>query len=286
LIIANGLVLIYNVKEIVMQRLAKCLSTSIMTSIDSRLPSHVRPPLGHCEYFQIKEYQLNDGCKKRLMCFSGCPPEYGCTVLIRGGTLSQLKVVKSIMRLFLLITFSTQLERAFLNDCHAQMMNSHSNELSLIRQFDLEQTIETLVTDKQSIIGLITQGLLLSTSPYVRYSAPYILRCDNQQYLPSELLYQNIYNPKYQQEQRRTSSMNNASVDNDDNRLNRDLSTFSWFYNSPYNTDMIHVHEKHKFIRDTTLLSGIDQEAKVKRYSSLLTRSMINNNRNQFVVYR
>jgi 1-phosphatidylinositol-3-phosphate 5-kinase len=87
-----------------MQRLAKCLCTTVMTSIDSRLPSHGRSSLGRCEYFQIKEYQLNDGCKKRLMFFAGCPPEYGCTVLIRGGTLQELKVVKSIMRLVLLIT--------------------------------------------------------------------------------------------------------------------------------------------------------------------------------------
>ena len=253
LIISNGPVFIYNVKEILMQRLAKCLCTSIMSSIDSRLPSNIRAPLGHCEYFQIKEFELLNGCKKRLMFFAGCPPEYGCTVLIRGGTLEQLKVVKSIMRLFLLITYSSQLEQAFLNDCYAQII-PNEGDLSFIKQFNLEQYIDTIVTTKQSIIDLIINRLLLSTSPYVKYHVPYILRCQNQQYLPSELLYQNIYNSKYQQKQER-----NMSITPDDDRQQ----PFSWFYNSPYNHELIHVDDKHDFIKDKTLIPGVNHDTKV-----------------------
>jgi len=255
-IIANGLILIYNVKESIMQRLAKCLCTSIMTSIDSRLPSHIRPPLGRCEYFQIKEYELNNSYKKRLMFFAGCPPEYGCTVLIRGGTLQQLKVVKSIMRLFLLITYSTQLEQAFLNDCYAQII-TNQNDLSIIKQFDLEQYIDSIVTNKQSIIDLITNRLLLSTSPYVRYNPPYILTCLNQQYLPSELLYQSIYNNKYQPKKE------NNVTSTDEEKPVKDANIFSWFYNAPYNNEIIHVENKHMFIKDNTLLPGINQDTKV-----------------------
>ncbi|CAF0908269.1 unnamed protein product [Rotaria sp. Silwood1] len=255
-IISNGLVLIYNVKESIMQRLSKCLCTTIMTSIDSRLPSNIQTPLGHCEYFQIKEYELNNSYKKRLMFFAGCPPEYGCTVLIRGGTLQQLKVVKSIMRLFLLITYSTQLEQAYLNDCYGQITNNYNDYLLLIKQFDLEQYIDKIVTNKQSIIDLITNGLLLSTSPYVKYNIPYILKCTNQQYVPSELLYQNIYNNKYQQKREN----NNNSIDED--KQIKDTNTYSWFYNSPYNNEIIHVHDKHKFIKDNTILPGIDQNSK------------------------
>ncbi|UJR27111.1 hypothetical protein I4U23_008410 [Adineta vaga] len=254
-IIANGLVLIYNVKESIMQRLAKCLCTTILTSIDSRLPLHVRPPLGRCEYFEIKEFELNNSYKKRLMFFAGCPPEYGCTVLIRGGTLQQLKVVKSIMRLFLLITYSTQLEQAFLNDCYAQIINNQT-DLSLIRQFDLEQYIDSVVTNKQAIIDLISNGLVLSTSPYVRYNSPHILTCTNQQYLPNELLYQNIYNTKYQQRKE-----NSVSSNDDDNHI-KDANSYSWFYNSPYNNEIIHVQDKHPFIKDKTLLPGINQDTK------------------------
>ncbi|CAF2598817.1 unnamed protein product [Rotaria sp. Silwood2] len=255
-IIANGLVLIYNVKENIMQRLSKCLRTTIMTSIDSRLPSNIQTPLGRCEYFQIKEYELNDSHKKRLMFFAGCPPEYGCTVLIRGGTLQQLKVVKSIMRLFLLITYSTQLEQSFLNDCYGQIINTYNDYLSLIKQFDLEQYIETIVTNKQSIIDLITSGLILSTSPYVKYNVPYILKCTNQQYVPSELLYQNIYNIKYQQKR------DNNITSMDEDKQIKDTNPYSWFYNSPYNNEIIHVHDKHKFIKDNTILPGNDQNAK------------------------
>ncbi|CAF0753950.1 unnamed protein product [Adineta ricciae] len=255
-IIANGLILIYNVKESIMQRLAKCLCTTIMTSIDSRLPSHIRPPLGRCEYFEIKEFELNDSYKKRLMFFAGCPPEQGCTVLIRGGTLQQLKVVKSIMRLFLLITYSTQLEQAFLNDCYAQIIVNNQNDLSIVKQFDLEQYIDTIVTNKQAIIDLISNRLLLSTSPYVRYNSPYILTCTNQQYIPNELLYQSIYNNKYQQRQ------DNSISSTDDDNQTKNTNIYSWFYNSPYNHEIIHVQDKHPFIRDNTLLPGINQDTK------------------------
>ena len=258
-IIASGLVLIYNVKESIMQRLSKCLCTTIMTSIDSRLPSHVRPPLGRCEYFQIKEYDLINGQKKRLVFFAGCPPEFGCTVLIRGGTLEQLKVVKSIMQLFLLITYSTSLEQAFLNDCHAQII-SNQNDLSTIKQFDLEYFLETMITNKQTIIQLITNGLLLSTSPYVRYHPPYILQCTNQQYLPSELLYQNLYNNKYQQRKE-----NSISSGDEEKQPNKETNTCGWFNNAPYYQDMMHVQDKHLFIKDKTIIPGINQDAKVRQ---------------------
>ncbi|CAF1555782.1 unnamed protein product, partial [Rotaria sordida] len=256
-IISNGVVLIYNVKESIMQRLSKCLRTTIMTSIDSRLPSNIQTPLGRCEYFQIKEYELNNSYKKRLMLFAGCPPEYGCTVLIRGGTLQQLKVVKSIMRLFLLITYSTQLEQSFLNDCYGQINDNYNDYLLLIKQFNLEQYIDTIITNKQSIIDLITNGLLLSTSPYVKYNIPYILTYTYRQYVPSELLYQNIYNNKYQQKR------DNSNCSFDDDKQIKDTNIYSWFYNSPYNNEIIHVHDKHKFIKDNTILPGIDQNSKV-----------------------
>ncbi|CAF3650564.1 unnamed protein product [Rotaria sordida] len=255
-IISNGVVLIYNVKESIMQRLSKCLRTTIMTSIDSRLPSNIQTPLGRCEYFQIKEYELNNSYKKRLMLFAGCPPEYGCTVLIRGGTLQQLKVVKSIMRLFLLITYSTQLEQSFLNDCYGQINDNYNDYLLLIKQFNLEQYIDTIITNKQSIIDLITNGLLLSTSPYVKYNIPYILTYTYRQYVPSELLYQNIYNNKYQQKR------DNSNCSFDDDKQIKDTNIYSWFYNSPYNNEIIHVHDKHKFIKDNTILPGIDQNSK------------------------
>ncbi|CAF3552282.1 unnamed protein product [Rotaria socialis] len=255
-IVANGLVLIYNVKESIMQRLSKCLCTTVMTSIDSRLPANFQTPLGRCEYFQVKEYELNHRYKKRLMFFAGCPPEYGCTVLIRGGTLQQLKVVKSIMRLFLLITYSTQLEQSFLNDCYAQIIDNHNDCLSIIKQFDLEQSIDSMVTNKQTIIDLISNNLLLSTSPYVRYNPPYILTCTNQPYVPSELLYQTIHNNKYQQKR----DKNNSTIDDD--KQAKDTDIYSWFYNSPYNNKIVRVHDKHNFIKDNTILPGIDQNSK------------------------
>ena len=263
LLVANGVVLIYNVKESIMQRLAKCLSTSVMKSIDSRLPAQARTPLGYCESFYIKEFQLDNGCSKRLMFFSGCPPEFCCTVLIRGGTLAQLKVVKSVMRLFLLITYSTQLERAFLQDCHAQIIGDYAEQLSSIRQFDLARYIETATNSRDSILDLIEKGLLLSTSPFVRYNPPSILIRTNEQYSASQLLYQSIFNSKYLKYK-----------ENGGNPLNKDSTALSWFYNAPYAPDVMHVRGKHNFITDVSLIPGVHPEAKVNQQieKSMVTR--------------
>lgn len=257
-LIDSGLVLIYNVKESIMQRLAKCLNTTILDSIDSRLPTQTRSSLGFCESFYVKEFQLENGCTKRLMFFSGCPPQYGCTVLIRGGTQSQLSVVKAIMRWFLLFSYSSKLERSFLNDCHARMTLDQTDGLASQRSFELENFIETAVNNKQSTIDLIQQRLILSTTPYVRYSLPYTLSCTDQQYPANEAIYQSIFNPKYTQHKE-----NGSNCLNDDKSTKDSSNSLSWFYNAPYNSEIMHVNDRHKFITDQHLIPGIHQENKV-----------------------
>ena len=50
------------------------------------------------------------------MFFDGCPQHLGCTVLLRGGTLEELKKIKTICSFMVFCDFNWQLERSFLMD--------------------------------------------------------------------------------------------------------------------------------------------------------------------------
>ncbi|CAF4964699.1 unnamed protein product, partial [Rotaria socialis] len=68
--------------------------------------------------------------------------------------------------------------------------------------------------------------------------------------------YQTIHNNKYQQKR----DKNNSTIDDD--KQAKDTDIYSWFYNSPYNNKIVRVHDKHNFIKDNTILPGIDQNSK------------------------
>ncbi|CAF1468509.1 unnamed protein product, partial [Didymodactylos carnosus] len=253
-LLSCGVVLVYNVKECVMQRLSRCLNTQILTSIDTRTPLHLRPPLGTCDYFKIQEYELEDKRKKRLMFFGGChQQELCCTVLIRGGTEQELRVVKSVMKLFLLITYSAALEQAFLNDCHAYPI---TNDLSLIRRFDLDQYIQSTIdspinNSRTSICQLLSDGFLLSTTPLIKYPHPYILSTSLVTLLPHDL-YKQIFNQKV------LAKIKVAQQQESDEKSDH----IQWYYNSPYNSELVSIQDKHPFIKDIQSVPNQNQQTK------------------------
>jgi hypothetical protein len=77
-------------------------------------------------------------------------------------------------------------------------------------------------------------------------------------------LYQNIYNNKYQQRK------DNSISSGDEDKHIQETGTFSWFNNSPYNNEIMNVQDKHNFIKDKTLIPGINQDTKVNRCFFLL----------------
>ncbi|XP_018021002.2 1-phosphatidylinositol 3-phosphate 5-kinase, partial [Hyalella azteca] len=52
--------------------------------------------------------------KKHLMFFTGCPAHLGCTVLLRGGTMAELRRVKKVVQFMVFVLYNWKLERSYL----------------------------------------------------------------------------------------------------------------------------------------------------------------------------
>ncbi|KAF2365700.1 Phosphatidylinositol-4-phosphate 5-kinase core [Trinorchestia longiramus] len=74
-------------------------------NINSNLPAPTSVPLPHAAPSTIK---------KHLMFFTGCPAHLGCTVLLRGGTLPQLRCVKNAFKFMVYVLYNWKFEKSYL----------------------------------------------------------------------------------------------------------------------------------------------------------------------------
>ncbi|URE42998.1 Phosphatidylinositol-4-phosphate 5-Kinase [Musa troglodytarum] len=111
--------LVLNVKRSLLERISRCTGAQIVPSIDSVASAR----LGHCEMFRIeKVYEESSSSKhlkrpsKTLMFFEGCPRRLGCTVLLRGTCLEELKKLKHVVQYASFAAYHLSLETSFLAD--------------------------------------------------------------------------------------------------------------------------------------------------------------------------
>jgi 1-phosphatidylinositol-3-phosphate 5-kinase len=103
-----GIVVVFNVKAKVMERLARSTQATLVIAIDQLQFDQVR--LGTCEHFKLTEYPLLNGKAKTLMSFEGCPEALCCTVIIHGDK-HQLPVVKQLLSIAVVTAYSLLMER-------------------------------------------------------------------------------------------------------------------------------------------------------------------------------
>jgi 1-phosphatidylinositol-3-phosphate 5-kinase len=109
-----GVTLVLNVKASVLERISRCTGAEILTSVDAHMG---KPVLGTCQQFYVEHFG-----NKALMFFEGCPmPELGCSVLLRGTTKNQLKILKSILKQLILMIYNWKLEKSYLMDQFASL---------------------------------------------------------------------------------------------------------------------------------------------------------------------
>lgn len=108
-----GIVVVVNVKQSIMNRVARCTEGTILSSLD-QLFFDVR--LGKCGHFYIRNYTLPGGIKKTLMYFDLCEHQYGCVITLQGASNRELKKVKKVTQFGLHIAHNSNLEMAFLVD--------------------------------------------------------------------------------------------------------------------------------------------------------------------------
>ena len=104
---------IFNVKSSVLEAVSRCTQTRIIHSVDKL--SNLSGQLGTCETFEVKTY-VSDGRKKTYVYLSGCPPELGCTVAIRGGDRKLLSKIKRVTEFMVYVVYNLKLETCLMRD--------------------------------------------------------------------------------------------------------------------------------------------------------------------------
>ncbi|KAK5948704.1 Mitochondrial distribution and morphology protein 12 [Knufia fluminis] len=104
---------VYNVKPSVLEAVSRCTHTTIYHSID-KLTSPAGE-LGTCGMFEVKTY-LAEGRRKTYVYLSGCPPELGCTIALRGANRQTLGMIKRITDFMIYVVYNLKLETCLMRD--------------------------------------------------------------------------------------------------------------------------------------------------------------------------
>jgi 1-phosphatidylinositol-3-phosphate 5-kinase len=106
----------YHVKPSVIEAVARCAQADILSSVDKLVLSNFR--LGRCASFEVKTFVHNEipGRKKTFMNLSGCQKDLGCTIVLRGGDMATLAVIKQITELMVYVVYNLKLETCLMRD--------------------------------------------------------------------------------------------------------------------------------------------------------------------------
>ncbi|KAK9746951.1 FYVE zinc finger [Popillia japonica] len=118
----QGVTLVLNVKQRVLDSLSRCTQATLVASVDSHIG---KPTLGTCKYFYLKSFRNDLGDNKTLMFFENVPQSHLCgTILLRGASYNELVKVKKVASLLLFACYNWRLEKSFLMDEFAQPPNA------------------------------------------------------------------------------------------------------------------------------------------------------------------
>ncbi|KAH6569672.1 hypothetical protein BASA60_008142 [Batrachochytrium salamandrivorans] len=122
MLLKANIIVVHNVKPSVIIRIARCTNADIIHSIDKLA---LNPQLGTCESFSFKAFVNRDipGLRKTFMYFEGCRGELGCSFILRGSSVDQLRRVKRVLDLMIFVAYSLRLETSLLRDIYALTPN-------------------------------------------------------------------------------------------------------------------------------------------------------------------
>ncbi|KAI7849578.1 hypothetical protein BDC45DRAFT_609498 [Circinella umbellata] len=111
--------IIYNVKDSVIEAVARCTRATIVPSVDKLQAGSIS--FGHCGMFEIKtlmdEYIPNQ--RKTYLIFNDCKPDLGGTIVLCGARNETLGLIKSLIDFMVFIVHSLRLETSLLHDSFA-----------------------------------------------------------------------------------------------------------------------------------------------------------------------
>ena len=151
----------YNVKHTVIEAVSRCAETSIISSVDMlALPVTI----GKCSGFEVRTFVNNDypGRKKSYIFLSGCRPDLGCTISLRGADSATLGKVKQITELMIYVVYNLKLESSLLKDEAIEPIDDADRSLSN-SQHDTQGSFRSVLT---------AQGPTAMDGPAVVFNQP------------------------------------------------------------------------------------------------------------------
>ncbi|KAF2452352.1 hypothetical protein BDY21DRAFT_382883 [Lineolata rhizophorae] len=116
----EGIAVAYNVKPSVLNAVSRCTQTRMISSVDKLTdPSH----LGQCASFDVKTF-VNGGARKTYIYLTGCEPDLGCTIVLRGADTETLRKLKRIAEFMAYVVYNLKLETCLMRDEFVLIPNS------------------------------------------------------------------------------------------------------------------------------------------------------------------
>jgi 1-phosphatidylinositol-3-phosphate 5-kinase len=109
----RGIAVITNVKASVLHAVSRCTQTKVISSVDQLAldPSE----LGRCANFDVKTY-VHGVLKKTYVYFTGCQKDLGCTIILRGAEMENLRKLKRITEFMCFVVYNLKLETCVMRD--------------------------------------------------------------------------------------------------------------------------------------------------------------------------
>ncbi|EDV26463.1 uncharacterized protein TRIADDRAFT_54491 [Trichoplax adhaerens] len=210
-----------SLQSVTMQDVMLRIVRSCRGDVINSLEQVTRPRLGGCALFAVYSYNLPNGGVKTITQFEGCNPEFGCSVILRGDTNTELAKVKRVLRFMIYAYHHLKLESSLLIDysvdCKSSSLwevttNNPSKSTDDIEKKSNDETKAVLENENESSIAddSITNDLLLndkvvyafnnvitSVSMFKTFHIPYILTHTGNNSPVRNYLIPNIYLSKY-----------------------------------------------------------------------------------------
>ncbi|KAF2664945.1 hypothetical protein BT63DRAFT_428901 [Microthyrium microscopicum] len=109
-----GIAVVPNVKASVLNAVSRCTQTKLITSID-KLTTLDPEELGKCASFDVKTHVFKS-IKKTYIYLSGCQKDLGCTIVLRGADVENLRTIKRITEFMCYVVYNLKLETCVMRD--------------------------------------------------------------------------------------------------------------------------------------------------------------------------
>ena len=146
LLCSHNVVVMQGVKPQLLERISRASGAMMLPSTDHMIQQYGEECLGVCGRFwlrlvrddperlrSIKQTRVLGDAAQRGATYAyleGCPPELGCTIVLRGADRDTLKHIKEIIRFSVMVAYHLRLEVAYYNDRSAQLNPNPSNSLT------------------------------------------------------------------------------------------------------------------------------------------------------------